>query len=170
MVLLTTADLAMMMPSTTWNLLDFRVAEKEKLLKQYLFAQPWWSRLWSAFPAIRRISKVIINSRKLIRQSVLHGPYDILGTWYMSTRYYCCVRVLYFKAPPFAASSSYWSFLSAGLGSSPSYSSLTSVQSVTFAVYSIIVVRILGTLHGNACSIIITTFFSWKPWNTFHES
>ena len=41
-VLLTTiADLAMIMPLTTWNLLDFRVAEKEKLLKQYMFAQLW---------------------------------------------------------------------------------------------------------------------------------
>ena len=29
----------MIMPLTTWNLLDFRVAEKEKLRKQYLFAQ-----------------------------------------------------------------------------------------------------------------------------------
>ena len=71
-VLLTIADLAMIMPSATWNLLDFRVAEKEKLLKQYLFAQPWWSRLWSALLAVRRISKVI--SRKLTGQIVLHGP------------------------------------------------------------------------------------------------
>ena len=45
-VLLTVADLAMIMPLTTWNWLDFRVVEKEKLLKQDLFAQPWWSRLW----------------------------------------------------------------------------------------------------------------------------
>ena len=35
----------MIMPLTTWNLLDFRVAKKEKLLKHYLFAQPWRSRL-----------------------------------------------------------------------------------------------------------------------------
>ena len=41
MVLLTTADLAMIVPLTTWNLLDFRVAEKKTLLKQDLFAQPW---------------------------------------------------------------------------------------------------------------------------------
>ena len=63
---------------TTWNLLDFRVAEKEiGLPRQYLFAQPWWSRLlrWS-FLAIHRISKVI--SRKLIGQIVLHGPYVLL--------------------------------------------------------------------------------------------
>ena len=33
MVLLTIADLAMTMPLATWNLIDFRVAEKEKLLK-----------------------------------------------------------------------------------------------------------------------------------------
>ena len=66
-------------PLTTWNLLEFRVAEKEKLLKQYLFAQPWWSRLWSAFLAIRCISKVI--SRKLIGQIILHGPYTT-GTTY----------------------------------------------------------------------------------------
>ena len=70
---LTIADLAMIMPLITWNLLDFRVAEKEKLLKQYLLAQPWWSRLWSACLAIRRISKVI--SRKRIGQTVLHRPY-----------------------------------------------------------------------------------------------
>ena len=31
----------MIMTLTTWNSLDFRVAEKEKLLKQYSFAQPW---------------------------------------------------------------------------------------------------------------------------------
>ena len=41
------ADLAMIVPLTTWNLLDFRVAEKKTLLKQDLFAQPWWSRLCS---------------------------------------------------------------------------------------------------------------------------
>ena len=35
MVLLTIADLGMIMPSTTWSLLDVRVAEKEKLLNQY---------------------------------------------------------------------------------------------------------------------------------------
>ena len=29
MVLLTSADLPMIMPMTTWNLLDFRLAEKE---------------------------------------------------------------------------------------------------------------------------------------------
>ena len=63
------------MPLTTWNLLDFRVAQKEELVKQYLFAQPWRSRLWSAFLAIRRISKV--NSRRLIGQIVMHGPYLI---------------------------------------------------------------------------------------------
>ena len=34
-VLLTIADLGMIMPSTTWSLLDVRVAEKEKLLNQY---------------------------------------------------------------------------------------------------------------------------------------
>ena len=70
---LTIADLAMIMPWITWNLLDLKMAEKEKLQKQTLFAQPWWSRLWPAFLAIRRISKVI--SRKLIGQIVLHGPY-----------------------------------------------------------------------------------------------
>ena len=42
MVLLTAADLAMMMPLTNWNLLESRVAEKEKLEKQYLFAQQPW--------------------------------------------------------------------------------------------------------------------------------
>ena len=72
--LLTITDLAMIMPLTTWHLkLDFRFAEKEKLPKQHLFAQPWWSRLWSACLAIRRISKVI--SRKRIGQTVLHRPY-----------------------------------------------------------------------------------------------
>ena len=40
MVLLTIADLGMIMPLTTWNLLDFTVVEKEKLRKHYLFAQP----------------------------------------------------------------------------------------------------------------------------------
>ena len=66
-VLLTIADLAMTMPLATWNLIDFRVAEKEEVLQQHLFAQPWWSRLWSACLAIRRISKVI--SRKQIGQT-----------------------------------------------------------------------------------------------------
>ena len=53
------------------------------------------------------------------------------GTWYLvpGTRYssarYSCVRVWYFKAPPFfAASYSYGNFLSAGLESSPIYSSI----------------------------------------------
>ena len=41
MVLLTIADLAKIMPLTTWNLLAFRVAEKEEVLQQHLFAQPW---------------------------------------------------------------------------------------------------------------------------------
>ena len=41
MVMLTIADLAMIMPLATWYLIDSRVAEKEKLLKRYLFAQPW---------------------------------------------------------------------------------------------------------------------------------
>ena len=81
-VLLTVADLALVMTWTTWNLLDFRVVEKEKLLKQFLFAQPWWSRLRAACLAIRRISEVGTCSRKQIGQTVLHGPYyiqDILG-------------------------------------------------------------------------------------------
>ena len=52
--------------------------------------------------------------------------YLIPGTWYTSTRY-CCVRVLHFKTPPFATSYSYGNFLSAGLGSSPMYSSIISV-------------------------------------------
>ena len=63
----------MIMALTTWNLLDFRVAEKEKLLKQYLFAQPGLSRLRSACLAIRWISNVI--SRKHIGQTILHRPY-----------------------------------------------------------------------------------------------
>ena len=73
MVLLTRADLAMTMPLTTWNLLDFRVAQTEKLQKLYFVRAALVSRLWSAFLAIRRNSKVI--SRKLIGQIVLHGPY-----------------------------------------------------------------------------------------------
>ena len=81
-VMLTIADLAMIMPLSTWYLIDSRVAEKEKLLKRYLFAQPWWSRLRSAFLVIRRISKVI--SRKLTGQ--IHGPYD--------SRYCCCCWML----------------------------------------------------------------------------
>ena len=52
------------------------------------------------------------------------------GTWYLVYKYqvlllctWYLVRVLYFKAPPFAASYSCGNFLCAGLGSSPIYSS-----------------------------------------------
>ena len=51
------------------------------------------------------------------------------GTWYTSTRY-CCLRVWYFKAPPFAAIYSYGSFLSAGLELSPIYSSIIYVRKI----------------------------------------
>ena len=45
--------------------------------------------------------------------------------------------VLYLKAPPFEASTSYENFLSAGLGSSTIYSSLISVcKRIIFALYS----------------------------------
>ena len=55
--------------------------------------------------------------------------YLVLHTWYLiyETRYYCCVRVLYLKAPPFATSCSYDSFLNARMGLSPVYSSLISL-------------------------------------------
>ena len=63
------------MPLTTWKFLDFRVAEKEKMLWQNLFARHWRSRLQSACLAIRCMSKV--SSRKQIGQAVLHGPYHV---------------------------------------------------------------------------------------------
>ena len=57
------------------------------------------------------------------------------GTWYTSTRY-CCVYFVFQGATFFTASYSYGNFLSAGLGSSPIYSSIDNicVQSLTFAV------------------------------------
>ena len=66
------------------------------------------------------------KERALKNTWYLYIRYLVPGTRYSSARY-SCVRVLYFKALPFAASSSYGNFLSAGLGSSPIYSSLISV-------------------------------------------
>ena len=58
MVLLTIADLAMIMPLTTWNLLDFRVAEKEKLLNNICSRSPGdhdCGQLFLQFVVIRKL-------------------------------------------------------------------------------------------------------------------
>ena len=63
-------------------------------------------------------------------QNIAYVPwYLVPGTWFTSTRY-CCLRVQYFKAPPFAAIYSYGSFLSAGLELSPIYSSIIYVRKI----------------------------------------
>ena len=76
LVVLLIADLTIIMLLPTWNLIDFRVAEKEKLLKQYqvFVGAALVITTVVRFVVIRRISEVI--SRKLIGQIVLHGPYD----------------------------------------------------------------------------------------------
>ena len=92
------------------------------------------------------------------------------GTWYTSTRY-CCLRVRYFKAPPFAAIYSYGSFLSAGLELSPIYSSIIYVRKI---------LPLLCTWYSstsdawyvalqNSCSMIMAKFFFMKTRKTIRQ-
>ena len=76
-VSLTVADLAMVMPSTTGNLLDFRLAEKVKLLRtKTIFVRA--ALITTAVVSLSCNSSYFESSRKQIGQTVLHGPYSTL--------------------------------------------------------------------------------------------
>ena len=80
-VSLTVADLAMVMPSTTGNLLDFRLAEKVKLLRTKTIFVRAALVITTAVVSLSCNSSYFESSRKQIGQTVLHGPYSTLY-WY----------------------------------------------------------------------------------------